>query len=230
MDAHVMLNVLCHPSTPAPRGIERYDQVDEPVYRATNDDIDPRLAPDQIWRASRLLDTRDDLPLVIWHSDTCRTRRAARLFVEALGPGWSPAVQEVPELAEPEFRLRALVRRDEYEDPDRPPWLVRNAFFKAVLNDDREAVAGGRQGMSRRVEALRERLWGMEPVNMLWISHTLVMPFLHLTLVDGLEPTAWTMADVLSVPAFGYAEGFSHRFAAREIELMAAVNHTGAGA
>jgi hypothetical protein len=171
-------------------------------------------APAQVRRAACSLDLDPGLPLVIWHSDTRRNRRAVPLWVEALALDPAPVVMEVPELGEPAFVLRELVSRSAFEHPARPASLVRDAFLRAVVEDNTAAVADGRAGMMRQVLRLRERLVEQRPVNLLWLTHGLVMPFLYLTLVEGIEPEAWQIDHVLAVRAYSYTEGFSHRWAA----------------
>ncbi len=214
----INLNVYRHAAIPVLRGHERYDQADDPGFRVTNDDIDLPVAARQIERAACNLRLDRRLPLTIWHSDTRRTRRSAEFFARALVPLWAPPLVEAPELSEPVFELRLLVSREQFEHPARPSWLVRRAFFEAVLADNRAAVAGGRGGVAERVLRLRERLGQLPPGNVLWVSHGLLMPFLHLTLIDGIEPDGWTLEHILAVGAgggFGYAEGFAYNVLTR---------------
>jgi hypothetical protein len=214
MGADIHLNIFRHPALPVPRGRETFDQAHDPAFRVRNDDVDEEQAPGQIRCAARRLDLAPGLPLFIWHSDTRRTRRAAALFADALLPDWTPLIMEVRELGEPHFELAALVTREQFEDPNRPSWLVRQAFLRAVIDDDQLAVDGGRAGIARRVQRLRARVDELGPINLLWVTHGLLMPFLHLSFVSGRKPESWTMEDVLATGSRGfydYAEGFSHR-------------------
>lgn len=211
----INLHVYRHPALPVPRGEETFDQADDPAFRAANDDIDPRLAPNQIARAAAALTLEPGLPVSIWHSPTYRTYRAAGLFLAALAPRTRPVlVTQIPELNEPLIRLRSLVTRAQFEDPNRSPALVFRAYCRAVLEDDREAIDGGRACIARRVLRLRELLAESPPSTLIWVTHGLLMPFLHLTLVDGVEPAEWCAAHLEHLRPFDYAEGFSLRLPA----------------
>ena len=215
MSASVHLNVFRHPVIPVPRGRETFAQAHDPAFRERNDDVDALAAPRQVRRAACALELDPALRLQIWHSDTRRNRRAAPLWVEAVALDPAPRVLEVPELGEPAFELRELVSQAAFEDPARPPSLVRDAYLRAVVEDNTAAVAGGRAEVARRVLHLRERLSEQPPHNLLWLTHGLLMPFLYLTLVEGVAPDEWQAEHVLSVRPFSYAEGFSHRVRSR---------------
>jgi hypothetical protein len=204
------LHVVRHPAIPVPRGEESFDQADDPAFRAANDDVDPRISPEQIARAAAALTLAPGLPVSIWHSPAYRTYRAAGLFLEALAPRARPVlVSQIPELSEPLFRLGELVTRAQFEDPNRPRRLVFDAFSHAVLTDDRAAIDGGRACITRRVLRLRELLAESPPGTLIWLTHGLLMPFLHLTLVDGVEPADWRTAHLERLRLFDYATGFS---------------------
>lgn len=211
----IHLNVFRHPALPVPRGRETFDQAHDPAFRVRNDDVDEEQAPGQVRCAARRLDLAPGLPLFIWHSDTRRTRRAAALFADTLLPNWTPMIMEVRELGEPHFEMGALVTREQFEDPNRPSWLrLPGAFLRAVVDDNQQAVADGRAGIVRRVRRLRARVGALGPINLLWVTHGLLMPFLQLSFVSDREPDSWTLDDVLATGSrgfYGYAEGFSHR-------------------
>jgi len=207
----IHLNIRRHPSLPVPRGRETWEQAHDPAFHARNDNVDMALAPAEVRHAAAALELDPDLPLQVWHSDTRRNRRAALLFADVLRPRWEVEVRGVPALGEAPFLLSALVSRAAFEATDRPRPLVRDAYLAAVLADRADAVEGGRAGVTAQVRALQARLAALPPVNLLWLSHGLLLPFLYSTLIEGVLPESWCAADLQAIPAFGYAEGFSLR-------------------
>lgn len=80
-----------------------------------------------------------------------------------------------------------------------------------MLTDDHPAFPGGHQAMTQAVAALRQVLATAGPVNHLWVSHGLVMPFIYMSVVDGIPPAEWTMERARAIGAADYATGFHVR-------------------
>jgi hypothetical protein len=178
---------------------------------SVDDQLDEGLAPARIRRAVRALDLAPGLPMFIWHGASRRTRRAAALFADALMPAWTSLIMEVPGLNEPAFDPSAAMMAGPMTSHDLPERVMREVFFKAIIEDAGAVVAGGRAGMTRRIPRPRERIGALGSLNLSCITHARLMPFLYRTLAQGKEPRDWTLENLLDAGAagrFGVAEGF----------------------
>lgn len=207
----VCLNVVRHPVIPVRRGRETYDQRLNPVFRYFNDAIHPVDGPAGVAAAVPRLLLDRGRPLCIRHSPTVRTRRGAEIFAELLGGEYEVHVTEDPALAELDYDPALLWTREEHGRPDFNRARRLERFFRPMLVDDHPAAPGGHRAMAQAIAALRRVVATAGPVNHLWVSHGLVMPFIYMGVVEGLAPEAWTLERALAIGAADYATGFHVR-------------------
>jgi broad specificity phosphatase PhoE len=211
IDITVCLNVVRHPVIPVRRGQETYDQRLDPAFRRANDDIDPVDGPAGVKAAMPHLLLDAGRPVRIRHSTTVRTRKGAELFAELLGADYDVTIAEEAALAELEYDAARLWTRAEHTHPEFTRARRLERFFRAMLVDDDPAYPGGHTVLAQAVAALRRVLLTAGPVNHLWVSHGLVMPFISMSIVEGIPPAAWTMERARAIGAADYATGFHVR-------------------
>ena len=207
----ICLNVVRHPVIPVRRGHETYDQRLDADFRRFNDDIHPIDGPAGVRAVIPHLLLDPGRPLHIRHSTTVRTRKGAEIFADLLRTGYDVTVSEDASLAELEYDATRLWTREEHNHPDFTRARRLERFFRPMLTDDDPAYPNGHQVMARAVASLRHFLAQAGPVNHLWVSHGLVMPFIYMSIVDGISPSEWTMERARHIGAADYATGFHVR-------------------
>jgi hypothetical protein len=211
MNGSICLNVLRHPSLPVPRWSETYDQWIDPAFWRANDDVHPERGPAEVAAAVPRLLLDPDRPLLLRHSPAVRTRKAAELFAGHLRAVYRIELLEEPALAELDFDPARVWTRAEHERPDFGPRQRTERLYRAMLTDGDPAAPGAHARITRAVAALREALAKAGPVNHLWVTHGLIMPFLRLGVVEQVPAGEWTVERARAVAGAGYAGGFHVR-------------------